>query len=90
MGVMLLGSVACNEKEFLKETPLDFLSPESAYKDYTGFQSALTGIYNQVRAWEVYSGGIRNFLATDIAYNAREDSDRLGELITVYSPSVKA
>ena len=89
MGIMLLSSVACNEKEFLKETPLDFLSPESAYKDYTGFQSALTGIYNEVRAWEVYSGGIRNFLATDIAYNAREDSDRLGELVTVYSPTGK-
>lgn len=89
LGIMLLCGVACSEKEFLEEVPLDFLSPENAYNNYTGFQSALTGLYSQVRDWEMYSGGLRNFLATDIAYNAREDSDRLGALVTVYSPTGK-
>ena len=86
---MLICSGACNEKEFLAEVPLDFLSPENAYNDYNGLQSALTGLYSELRDWEMYSGGLRNFLATDIAYNAREDADRLGELATVYSPSGK-
>ena len=84
---MLLCSVACNEKDFLEEVPLDFLSPENVYNSYSGMQSAVTGLYSQVRAWEEYSGGLRNFLATDIAYNARQNSDRLGNLQNVYSPT---
>ena len=84
---MLLCSVACNEKDFLEEVPLDFLSPENVYNSYSGMQSAVTGLYSQVRAWEEYSGGLRNFLATDIAYNARQNSDRLGNLLNVYSPT---
>ena len=89
LGAVILCGGACNEKEFLRETPLDFLSPENAYNSYEGLQSALSGLYDSVRAWEMYSGGLRNFLGTDIAYNAREDSDRLGDLITVYSPTGK-
>ena len=89
LGIMLICSGACNEKEFLAEVPLDFLSPENAYNNYSGFQSALAGIYSQVRDWETRTGGLRNFLATDIAYNAREDSDRMGNLATVYTASSK-
>lgn len=84
---ILLFCGACNENDFLEEVPLDFLSPENVYNSYSGMQSAVTGLYSQVRDWEEYSGGLRNFLATDIAYNAREDSDRLGNLLNVYSPT---
>ena len=79
---------ACNEKDFLNEIPLDFLSPTTTYKTYSDFQSALSGIYSQIRGYEMSSkGGIRTFLATDIAYNAREDGDRWGNLATVYISS---
>ena len=58
LGIMLICSGACNEKEFLAEVPLDFLSPENAYNNYSGFQSALAGIYSQVRDWETRTGGL--------------------------------
>jgi len=79
---------ACNEKDFLKETPLDFFSPETTYKSYSDYQSAISGMYSQVRGYEMSSkGGIRTLLATDIAYNARKDGDRWGNLSTVYISS---
>lgn len=87
LSIALLCLASCNEKEFLEEVPLDFLSPSNVYNSYSGMQSSVTGLYSQVRAWEEYSGGLRNFLATDIAYNARENSDRLGNLLNVYSPT---
>lgn len=84
--ILLCG--ACNEKDFLNETPLDFISPDKAYDSYQDFQAAIAGMYSQVREYEMSSkGGIRTFLATDIAYNAREDGDRWGNLATVYISS---
>ena len=46
---ILLCSAACNENDFLEEVPLDFLSPENVYNSYSGMQSAVTGLYHQVR-----------------------------------------
>ena len=84
--ILLCG--ACNEKDFLNETPLDFISPDKAYDSYQDFQAAIAGMYSQVREYEMSSkGGIRTFLATDIAYNAREDGDRWGNLATIYISS---
>lgn len=84
---LFLCCLSC-EKEFLNETPLDFLSPANTYRTYTDFQAALAGMYSQVRGYEMSSkGGIRTFLATDIAYNARQDGDRWGNLATVYISS---
>ena len=84
--ILLCG--ACNERDFLDETPLDFISPDKAYDSYQDFQAAIAGMYSQVRGHEMSSkGGIRTFLATDIAYNAREDGDRWGNLATVFIPS---
>jgi SusD family. len=76
-------NLSCNESEFLKEVPLDFLSPENAFVTNADFQSALTDIYVKVR--DLYSisgdgGNEYNFYGTDIAYNARRDANsRVGD-----------
>ena len=88
MGLALCGICSCNEKDFLDEVPLDFLSPENTYKSYADFQAAVTGMYSQIRGQDIDSKGlIRSCLATDIAYNAREDGDRWGELRSIYVPT---
>ena len=87
LAVAALGFSACDEKEFLKEVPLDFLSLENAYVSYSDYQSALTGLYNMVRSYEYSESGLYCMLGTDIAYNARRNTDRLGNLVTHYTPT---
>lgn len=45
---------ACDEA-FLEEVPKDFLSPENAYTDYAGFETAITTLHSNVR--DIYIGG---------------------------------
>jgi hypothetical protein len=40
-----LGFFACNNDEFLEETPLDFYSPENSYVTVENFEAALYNIY---------------------------------------------
>lgn len=40
---------SCNEKEFLKEIPLDFYSPENSYVTYENFEAAVLDLYYNVR-----------------------------------------
>ncbi|MCM4169077.1 SusD-like protein P25 [Arenibacter antarcticus] len=41
--------LSCSEEEFLKEEPLDFLTPENAYKTPEGIESGLIGMYSDIR-----------------------------------------
>lgn len=43
LSIILLSS--CNEKEFLKEVPLSFYSPENSYVTFENFESAINNIY---------------------------------------------
>ena len=83
----LIGLSACNESTFLEEIPKDFLSPENAYVTYADYESALTGLYNMVRNYEYNEASLNCFFGTDLAYNARGDNNRLGDLVTAYVPT---
>ena len=68
----LLGFNSCSE-EILKETPLDFFSPENAFVSKAGFDAALVGLYDATRV-EMASGDNKNEVimseCTDVATNA--------------------
>ena len=85
LGAMTLP--ACNEDTFLEEVPMDFLSLENAYVTYSDYESALAGLYNMVRNYEYSEAGLYCMLGTDVAYNARRNTDRLGNLVTHYVPT---
>ena len=82
-----LMNISCNEDRFLKEVPLDFITVENAYVTYADYQSALTGLYNMVRYYEYTNEGMRCMLGTDVAYNARRNNDRMGNLVNEYKPT---
>ncbi|MFW6328182.1 MAG: RagB/SusD family nutrient uptake outer membrane protein [Bacteroidota bacterium] len=49
-GIMLLcAMVSCNEDEFLKEVPKDFLGPESVYSTVEGFEAGIAACHEAVR-----------------------------------------
>jgi hypothetical protein len=66
IGVVLMTS--CNEEEFLKEEPKDFLAPENTFVDKANFEAALVTLYDNTRGahcsnqglhekeWEVFYG----------------------------------
>lgn len=81
---------SCDEKEFLKEVPLDFLTPSNAYVTESDFQNAIAGLYSTNRKNNYnYQRGLDQWQATDEAYNARGDAneDRLGNLVAYFQPS---
>ncbi len=85
----ILFSASCNEEEFLNEVPLDFYSPENSYVSEANFNAALTDLYARVR--EIYSvdGGAAyntEFVATDLAFNARLDNARVGNYNSAITP----
>lgn len=47
---ILIVFISCDEKEFLKEVPLDFYSAETSFVTYKDFESALANFYYRVRA----------------------------------------
>ncbi|WP_159516881.1 RagB/SusD family nutrient uptake outer membrane protein [Sunxiuqinia indica] len=74
---------SCNESEFLEEEALNFYSLENSYLTPEQFESALTDLYAKVRIYNFGGGdneyGFVHFLATDIAFHARETSGRFGD-----------
>lgn len=68
LGVILLPS--CND-DFLTENPKSSLAPENTFVNTTGFETALTGLYVQVRdEWGWYGGGLMYapmFAGTDLS-----------------------
>lgn len=82
--------VSCNEKDFLKEVPSDFYSPENSYVTMNNYESALTDLYARVRAIH-YNGdeyeNTLNLLGTDIIVCGRGTADRLGDYATVFIPT---
>lgn len=85
-GVFVLIAIilfSCDEKEFLKEKPLDFYSPENSYVTYNNFEAAVNNLYYRFR--DTFYNGVdalgspRILLqATDLVYynfNAGENYD---------------
>ncbi len=72
--LLVIVSTACNEEEFLDETPLDFFSPNNAYINPSQFDAALANLDSRVRDirhsdnWEAF----HYHFGTDIFFSARE------------------
>ena len=87
--VLMIFNSSCQEEEFLKEVPLDFYSPENSYKSEANFQAALVDLYAKVRSQQSLSSNANEYievLGTDLAYNAREDNNRLGDYNNTITP----
>lgn len=69
---------SCNDKEFLKEKPLDFLAPENAYSTLNGIRQGITGLHFRVRNDWYYGeelqdiGAIYKGLGTDAAFHGED------------------
>lgn len=64
---------SCNEKEFLKEKPLDFYAPENSYITFENFESAVLNLYVLTRAGLWDSNSPRDYLeGTDLEENFYE------------------
>lgn len=67
-----LGMLSCNEREILRESPLDFFSPENSFVTFENFQSGLTDLYARVREICYAGTEYKPYLtATDIAHDGR-------------------
>lgn len=81
--------ISCNEKVFLEEVPMSFLSPENAYVTKSDFDMALNHLYAKVRD-NFYNSGTNNcfelFMGTDVAKNARNNNNFVGNLTTWMIP----
>lgn len=90
LSFLLILNFSCSEKEFLEEKPLDFFSPENSYQTVGNFEAALTDLYASVRI--IYYGNnadvsFMNWLGTDIAKNARGDTNRYGDYTIFFQPT---
>lgn len=67
--IALLAFPACND-DYLQEEPKSFLAPENTFVNTKGFDTALTGLYVQLRdEWGWYGGGLMYapmFAGTDL------------------------
>jgi starch-binding outer membrane protein, SusD/RagB family len=68
---------SCNEKEFLKEVPLDFYSPENSFVNYGNFESAVLNLYSVVREKFYRTANARSFpslgwTGTEITYTHKD------------------
>lgn len=80
---------SCNEEEFLKEKPLDFLTTGNAYVTLTDFESGVNDLYARYRDFR-YGGSFGNSLyATDIFFDARKSNSigRFGNYDIALNPT---
>jgi hypothetical protein len=76
--ILLLMFSSCG-KDVLKETPLDFLSPENSYNSVKGIEQGITGLHFSVRLAWYYTensdqdvGDILVGLGTDVAFHGED------------------
>jgi hypothetical protein len=70
---LLVFSASCNEEEWLKETPLDFYSPENSFVTEADFTSAIARLYERVSTNLYDLNGMSQramYYPTDIAVDA--------------------
>lgn len=80
---------ACNESDFLKETPRDFMSTENSYLTETDFDMAVNDLYDLVR-WEFYGRDENRpmdyLYGTDLIYDGEPGgSERHGNMAAAYN-----
>ncbi len=82
---------ACNESEFLKETPKDFMSKDNSFVTVSDFDMAVNDLYNKVRLEFYASEENRPFdyvYGTDLIYDGEPgDIHRHSNMTAAYDPS---
>lgn len=84
-------SVSCNESEFLKEAPEDFMSSDNSYVTITDFDMAINGLYYSVR--KEFYGVDENtpfdyIYGTDLLYDGEPGTiNRHGNMVAAYDPT---
>ncbi len=81
----------CNESEFLKETPEDFMSTSNAFLTETDFDMSINDLYNLVRL-EFYSVDENTpfdyIYGTDLIYDGEPGTtNRHGNMLAAYDPT---
>lgn len=82
---------ACNESEFLKERPEDFMSSDNSYITEADFNMAVNGLYYSVR--KEFYGADENtpfdyIYGTDLLYDGEPGtSNRHGNMTAAYNPT---
>lgn len=75
---LILGLVSCNDDEFLKEKPMDFLSPEGAYNTEAGLRLGINGLHWSVRNDFFFGEEIQEHsslykgVGTDVAFHGED------------------
>ncbi|MDR2234175.1 MAG: RagB/SusD family nutrient uptake outer membrane protein [Tannerella sp.] len=75
-----LSFFSCNEREWLKEEPMDFNTPDNSYETVSNFQQAINYLQDLTRAWHfTYSdetGGYQHhlILGSDVFYHGWPNS----------------
>lgn len=82
---------ACNESEFLKENPEDFMSTENSFITETDFDMSINDLYDITR-WEFYgydeSKPLDYLFGTDVVYDGEPGSiNRHGNMTAAYHPT---
>ena len=84
-------STSCNEETFLEEEPLDFFSPSNAFVTFGDYQSAIVGLYAQVRdvKFDDNDNSRAHVYGTDIMFDARESTanNRFGDYAVTLNPT---
>lgn len=70
---------SCDEDSFLNEKPLSFIGLDNAYTSYEDCQTAINGLYAKVRA-NFYNSDFIFFQSTDVAKNARDNDNFMGNM----------
>lgn len=82
---------ACNESDFLREKPLDFMSTENSYETETDFNMAVNDLYDLVR-WEFYGYDeyrpMDYIHGTDLVYDGEPGgTQKHGNMTAAYHPT---
>lgn len=69
---LIINLIACDDKNFLAEEPIDFLSPENTFTDPAAFELATANLYFYLRKHVLFSPGNRpynlGYYTTEISY----------------------
>jgi starch-binding outer membrane protein, SusD/RagB family len=80
---------SCNENEFLKETPLDFLSGNNSYKSENDFNAAMYDFYRLTRS-EFYGRDedrpMDYIYGTDLVFDGEPNVHRHTNMTAAYNP----
>lgn len=82
---------ACNESEFLREKPLDFMSAENSYITEEDYNMAINDLYDITR-WEFYgrdeSKPFDYIFGTDLVFDGEPGTiNRHGNMTAAYNPT---